>query len=448
MLWVAVSVLSARAYGFFPMQITRGNLSSECSSSVTLSPTLPLSCGEIRETSAALRANAACSVGDWSLNGRALRTAKDSSAQKYICIPVAIHIGTACSRSLPNTNSEGIPNLYGDGLRNHPARFKASSTIFVNWIDSSSWKTLSLYSVPLKTLKSAINLGTSTSDRGDFSLCSSAVASAACFRASVKCDSAAAACSLADLMSASNESASLRACPAMVRALADAVCAFLASVSALPRDASAAPALDNESLACLSAVDESETAVLAIWSASPSFAVKVSRMVWFACSSRPSRTNTSSVNPNSPRTPIVTRMPPAISINLGQRNTDIGHLSSSMNSDTGCQYSSIRPSETTNVDPKRHQVKTPMECSKLRTAASNAGISIRRYGGLAQPFLILILEGAPLLSRLLRQGGDFDLRELRMPSQVPRPVPAKNAGTRTGQPLDLRFYLERMGRPQ
>jgi len=57
------------------------------------------------------------------------------------------------------------------------------------------------------------------------------------------------------------------------------------------------------------------------------------------------------------------------------------------------------------------------------------------------------LEGAPLLSRLLRQGGDFDLRELRMPSQVPRPVPAKNAGTRTGQPLDLRFYLERMGQP-
>jgi len=60
-----------------------------------------------------------------------------------------------------------------------------------------------------------------------------------------------------------------------------------------------------------------------------------------------------------------------------------------------------------------------------------------RKGGLAQPFLILILEGAPLLSRLLRQGGDFDLHELRMPSQVPRPVPARNAGTRTGQPLDF-----------
>jgi hypothetical protein len=68
-------------------------------------------------------------------------------------------------------------------------------------------------------------------------------------------------------------------------------------------------------------------------------------------------------------------------------------------------------------------------------------------GGLAHPFLILILEGAPLLSRLLRQGGDFDLHELKMPSQVPRPVPTKNAGTRTGQPLDLRSYSERMGQP-
>ena len=51
------------------------------------------------------------------------------------------------------------------------------------------------------------------------------------------------------------------------------------------------------------------------------------------------------------------------------------------------------------------------------------------------------------MSRLLRQGGDFDLHELRMPSQVPRPVPAKNAGTRTGQPLDFGFYSERMGQP-
>jgi hypothetical protein len=66
------------------------------------------------------------------------------------------------------------------------------------------------------------------------------------------------------------------------------------------------------------------------------------------------------------------------------------------------------------------------------------------WWGLAQPFLILILEGAPLLSRLLRQGGDFDLHELRMPSQVPHPVPAKNrdkdgAG---GWTIQAVFWLE------
>ena len=55
--------------------------------------------------------------------------------------------------------------------------------------------------------------------------------------------------------------------------------------------------------------------------------------------------------------------------------------------------------------------------------------------------------GCPAPVASFATGRDFDLRELRMPSQVPRPVPAKNAGTRTGQPLDLRFYLERMGQP-
>jgi hypothetical protein len=42
-----------------------------------------------------------------------------------------------------------------------------------------------------------------------------------------------------------------------------------------------------------------------------------------------------------------------------------------------------------------------------------------------------------------------------MAGQVPRPfgklragsVPAKNAGTRTGQPLDLRFYSDKDGQP-
>jgi len=53
-------------------------------------------------------------------------------------------------------------------------------------------------------------------------------------------------------------------------------------------------------------------------------------------------------------------------------------------------------------------------------------------GGWPSLSFILILEGAPLLSRLLRQGGDFYLYELRMPSPVPRPVPAKNVGQERG----------------
>jgi len=58
--------------------------------------------------------------------------------------------------------------------------------------------------------------------------------------------------------------------------------------------------------------------------------------------------------------------------------------------------------------------------------------------GLAHPLsLILTLEGAPSLSRFLRQGGEFDLpRTGWSRSRNPRPVPAKSAGTRTGHPLE------------
>ena len=96
--------------------------------------------------------------------------------------------------------------------------------------------------------------------------------------------------------------------------------------------------------------------------------------------------------------------------------------------------------------PRYSHLHVPVCRPSIFRKQSRFRLSARDWG-LAQPFLILILEGAPLLSRLLRHCGDFDLHELRMPSQVPRPVPAKNAGTRTGQPLDLRFYLERMGQP-
>src|ERR1019366_6186817 len=51
--------------------------------------------------------------------------------------------------------------------------------------------------------------------------------------------------------------------------------------------------------------------------------------------------------------------------------------------------------------------------------------------GLAHPFLILILEGAPLLSRLLRQGGDFDLRVEDAKSSSP-PCPCKERRDKDG----------------
>jgi len=46
------------------------------------------------------------------------------------------------------------------------------------------------------------------------------------------------------------------------------------------------------------------------------------------------------------------------------------------------------------------------------------------------------IEGALLLSRLSRQGGDFDLLKIMDSAEVKSPVlvPAKDAGTRTGQP--------------
>jgi hypothetical protein len=37
-----------------------------------------------------------------------------------------------------------------------------------------------------------------------------------------------------------------------------------------------------------------------------------------------------------------------------------------------------------------------MECSKLRTAASNAGISIRRYATKENICLVIVLCGAPV----------------------------------------------------
>jgi hypothetical protein len=69
-------------------------------------------------------------------------------------------------------------------------------------------------------------------------------------------------------------------------------------------------------------------------------------------------------------------------------------------------------------------------------------------GRVENPFaLILAIEGAPCLSRFLRQGGEFDLpRTGWSRSRNPRPVPAKSAGTRTGHPLE-QFVTKGEGQP-
>ena len=84
------------------------------------------------------------------------------------------------------------------------------------------------------------------------------------------------------------------------------------------------------------------------------------------------------------------------------------------------------------------------------TASLLGGAAVYRCDnwGLAHPFLIsiltLILEGAPLLSRLLRQGGDFDLHELRVPSSSSLPCPCKkrrdkDGAAAGGRPTQARF---------
>jgi hypothetical protein len=87
---------------------------------------------------------------------------------------------------------------------------------------------------------------------------------------------------------------------------------------------------------------------------------------------------------------------------------------------------------------ERSERKSKNPCHHRYSRATTLSLRVAQQG-LVQPFLILMIEDAPLLSRLLRQGGDFDPHELMVPSQVLRPVPAKNAGTRTGQPIELRF---------
>jgi hypothetical protein len=150
----------------------------------------------------------------------------------------------------------------------HPADFNSSSMSETRVKHSSSAQVpTNAYSIPSNVLSGAAIVAERGSLLGVVSRSSLAVRMFALFVASAKCDSASAACFLADLISASNESASSRAPFASVKAFDDATSAFLASVSALPRDSSAFPALVSASFDWDNAIPESVNAVDALLAA-------------------------------------------------------------------------------------------------------------------------------------------------------------------------------------
>ena len=225
-----------------------------------------------------MRAPAACNVFGRFMSGIDWSTSTDSFSGVCTWTPVSTQTGTESLKSWLNTLKYVMPRRRAVvGLRRHPAAPNTRSIFFVNWIASSSWKTLNVYSVSWKGVSSAINAGSSTIDRGERILFSSASAWA-------KCDSASAAYCLAETMSFSNESASVLAPCAKVRADDAAFRALLASFSALFIAPSAAPVLLSASLACDSAVPE----IVNAWDASLEACLALASSEPISCSERES----------------------------------------------------------------------------------------------------------------------------------------------------------------
>jgi hypothetical protein len=85
------------------------------------------------------------------------------------------------------------------------------------------------------------------------------------------------------------------------------------------------------------------------------------------------------VNPSSPATPNVTRIPPASSFMRLQGNVAAGLLSSSMNSWIGSQYSTTNPITTAIVESRSNPPTMSSRCSSLRESLSKADKSISRF---------------------------------------------------------------------
>lgn len=159
---------------------------------------------------------------------------------KVVCafndIPVSMQAGILTGAPLFSTVSTvGTLSLSPGCFIIHPAESKTDATDLANWPDSLSKNASSSYSVPANGFKAATSSLMRIRDRGVFNLFSSASAFAALCKASARCDSAEAACVLAETMSFSKESASC--------------VALLARFMAFPADVTASPDFDDASLA-------------------------------------------------------------------------------------------------------------------------------------------------------------------------------------------------------
>jgi len=124
------------------------------------------------------------------------------------------------------------------------------------------------------------------------------------------------------------------------------------------------------------------------------------------------------VNPNSPATPTVTRIPPVSPQNFLQGNVAAGLRNPPIKSPTGSQYSITKPITTTKVAPSIDHPQQSSEDSSVRETLSSAEGSIRTLQKNKTTFLlilavgILVTPGAGLNAWLLAPSNDRGERQI------------------------------------
>ena len=338
--------------------------------------TLRSSGGEMLRARTDFRATAACMA----FGGNRWIASIDSFECASIEIPVSTHVGTASTapwlRCIPKVGTP-MPVLVGC-LRIQPASSNVLAIDCVNLIDSSSAKTLSVYSVPWKRIKAAISSSLWTRDLGILSRFSSAWASAALCKASARSDSALAACVMADTISSANESASLLA--------------PLERVSAFDAD-------DVASCAEVTARTDAMAATAAEVFASSAYFVNRATICWLLSRSLVSTLDAWYVNPNSPATPTVTNSPPNNSQNFPEGKTAAGRCHSPKKLQTGSQYSKNSPTTTIAVEQSSRIPQKSSDLSNALEVLSSADRSIERFE--RRKRMCFLLSGSPYSFRFL-----------------------------------------------